>query len=400
MDSNTHSTSGPAGLAAVVAELAGAGRPGPRRAHRRRPGRAGPVSCGGWWTAWKASGWASWPRWMPAGRPGPSRAPGRLDRRLAAQPAADGRGGGRHGAVRTARALFRGPLTATAQALTDGEISPAHARCWPTAPTTCPTTWRPRPNRCWWRRPGGWTRRGCGGSWAICWRPPTPTAPRARPSGAMAPGAVAGPTLEGMVALHGLLEPEAGQIVLAALEPLARPADAADTRSGGQRRADALVELARRNLEAGQLPQSGGVRPQLLVTVDLDSLLGHHVPSVARLAGPDRWIPRRVGGWPVTVRSPGSWSPATPPPTPRPPRHRPRSPPTTRTTRTAWVTRRPDRPAPGGGQAAPPGPWWRPHPAAGGRPHHPGRHRRPTRRPGRPRRRLCLPRLCPAPGLV
>ncbi|HEV2895881.1 MAG TPA: DUF222 domain-containing protein, partial [Actinomycetota bacterium] len=30
--------------------------------------------------------------------------------------------------VRTARALFRGPLTATAQALTDGEISAAHAR--------------------------------------------------------------------------------------------------------------------------------------------------------------------------------------------------------------------------------------------------------------------------------
>jgi Domain of unknown function (DUF222) len=43
--------------------------------------------------------------------------------------------------------------------------------------------------------------------------------------------------------------------------------------SGGQRRADALAELARRTLEAGQLPLSGGVRPQLLVTVDLDSLL-------------------------------------------------------------------------------------------------------------------------------
>jgi hypothetical protein len=82
------------------------------------------------------------------------------------------------------------------------------------------------------------------------------------------------PTWEGMVALDGLLEPEAGQIVLAALEPLARPANADDTRSGGQRRADALTEVARRALEAGRLPQTGGVRPQLLVTVDLDSLLG------------------------------------------------------------------------------------------------------------------------------
>jgi hypothetical protein len=40
--------------------------------------------------------------------------------------------------------------------------------------------------------------------------------------------------------VDGLLEPEAGHVVLAALEPLARPADAHDTRSGGQRTADAL----------------------------------------------------------------------------------------------------------------------------------------------------------------
>ena len=78
-----------------------------------------------------------------------------------------------------------------------------------------------------------------------------------------------------MVAVDGLLEPEAGQTLLAALEPLARPTDAHDTRSGSQRNADALAELARRRLEGGRLPQVGGVRPQLLVTVDLDTLLGH-----------------------------------------------------------------------------------------------------------------------------
>jgi hypothetical protein len=82
------------------------------------------------------------------------------------------------------------------------------------------------------------------------------------------------PTFEGMVALEGLLDPEAGQTVLAALEPLARPANAEDDRSGSQRRADALAELARRTLEGGRLPLTGGVRPQLLVTVALDSLLG------------------------------------------------------------------------------------------------------------------------------
>jgi Domain of unknown function (DUF222)/HNH endonuclease len=85
--------------------------------------------------------------------------------------------------------------------------------------------------------------------------------------------------------VDGLLEPEAGQTVLAALEPLARPADAADDRSGSQRRADALAELARRQLEGGQLPRSGGVRPQLLVTVDLDRLLGHRPGLGGALGG-------------------------------------------------------------------------------------------------------------------
>jgi hypothetical protein len=83
-------------------------------------------------------------------------------------------------------------------------------------------------------------------------------------------------TWEGMVAVNGLLDPEAGQTLVAALEPLARPTTADDPRSASQRRADALVELARRTLENGQLPQTGGVRPQLTVTVELDSLLGHH----------------------------------------------------------------------------------------------------------------------------
>ena len=80
--------------------------------------------------------------------------------------------------------------------------------------------------------------------------------------------------LDGMVAVDGLLEPKAGHLVRAVLEPLARPSDAEDTRKGGQRTADALAELCRRALEGGWLPKAGGVRPQLLVTVDLDSLLG------------------------------------------------------------------------------------------------------------------------------
>jgi hypothetical protein len=79
-------------------------------------------------------------------------------------------------------------------------------------------------------------------------------------------------------------------MLVAALEPLARPANASDQRSPSQRRADALAELARRTLEGGRLPQSGGVRPQLLVTVDLDSLLGHHPGGLGGEVG---------GTWPL-----------------------------------------------------------------------------------------------------
>jgi Domain of unknown function (DUF222) len=86
------------------------------------------------------------------------------------------------------------------------------------------------------------------------------------------------PTLDGMVAVDGLLEPEAGQMLPAALEPLTRPTSATDPRSGSRRRADALAELARR-VEGGRLPQTGGVRPQLLMAVDLDSLVGNCGPG-------------------------------------------------------------------------------------------------------------------------
>ena len=236
--------------------------------------------CGGCWTAWKA----------------------RLDQRLAA---VDGRGaaGAEQGiqapstaswlrarlhmgagaasrsCVRTARALFRGPLTDTAQALSTASSRPPMPACWPTAPGP------PRPGR----------RRGRAGAagggpparptpaaavlahlrwWPI---PMVPTTGRAAPSAA---GLWLAPTLEGMVALEGLLEPEAGQTLLAALEPLARPASADDTRSGGQRRADALAELARRPGSRPAPPERRGPTPAA----------GHRGPGQ-----PPR-PPRRVGG--------------------------------------------------------------------------------------------------------
>ena len=178
--------------------------------------------------------------------------------------------------VRTARALYRGPLTGTAQALTGGEISPTHAQVLAAGthdlpdhltaeaePVLLDAARRLDPAR---------LRRAIAHLRLVA--DPDHTGDQAQRRYQQR-GLWAAPTWEGMVAVEGLLDPEAGQMLLAALEPLARPTDAQDTRSGGQRRADALTELARRTLEAGQLPQTGGVRPQLTVTVELDSLLGH-----------------------------------------------------------------------------------------------------------------------------
>ena len=179
-------------------------------------------------------------------------------------------------AVRTARALFRGPLPQTAQALTEGVISAAHARVLAQGtrqlpdrvareaePVLVEAARRLDPPR---------LRQAVGYLLEVA---DPDAADRDRQHRHERRGLWLAPTLDGMVAIGGQLEPEAGQLVRAALEPLARPAEAEDPRNSDQRNADALAELCRRSLEGGWLPKAGGVRPQLLVTVDLDSLAGH-----------------------------------------------------------------------------------------------------------------------------
>jgi hypothetical protein len=79
-------------------------------------------------------------------------------------------------------------------------------------------------------------------------------------------------TPDGGVALDGRLDPLGGETVLTALAALAAPGDAGDDRTAEQRRADALVLLARRFLDEGALPQVGGQRPHVTVVVPLDTL--------------------------------------------------------------------------------------------------------------------------------
>ena len=84
------------------------------------------------------------------------------------------------------------------------------------------------------------------------------------------------PGRDGRTRLSGWLDTEAAALVTAAIDPLARPvpgvAGDPDLRTPAQRRADALAEVCRLALASGELPDCGGERPQLTVTVPYDPL--------------------------------------------------------------------------------------------------------------------------------
>jgi hypothetical protein len=79
---------------------------------------------------------------------------------------------------------------------------------------------------------------------------------------------------DGTVSLRGQLDKEAGALAQAVLGPLAAPAPAADgipdLRDVGTRYADAFIQLCQ--LATAELPQVRGERPNVAVTVSLESL--------------------------------------------------------------------------------------------------------------------------------
>jgi len=82
------------------------------------------------------------------------------------------------------------------------------------------------------------------------------------------------PSGDGAVRILGRLDAEAAASVRSALEPLCVPGRIdGDDRNAGQRRADALVEICQLALRTGDLPDHGGDRPQVVVTVGFDALL-------------------------------------------------------------------------------------------------------------------------------
>ena len=77
----------------------------------------------------------------------------------------------------------------------------------------------------------------------------------------------------GMVMVRGQLDPEGGAAVYEAIDALMRPPGPDDLRTPGQRRADALVDLARGTLAHGDLPTVGGMRPQVGILIPPQMLL-------------------------------------------------------------------------------------------------------------------------------
>lgn len=78
-------------------------------------------------------------------------------------------------------------------------------------------------------------------------------------------------TYGGMFVIDGQLDAEGGALVRAAIDALDTPARDED-RTARQRRADALVELATRQLQGGALPEVAGQRPHITVTAPVEAL--------------------------------------------------------------------------------------------------------------------------------
>jgi hypothetical protein len=89
----------------------------------------------------------------------------------------------------------------------------------------------------------------------------------------------------GMVRLDGILDAEGGATLKTALDALMPPPTTNDDRTPGQRRIDALIDLARRPLAGSKLGSVGGQRPHLIITASAETLAGVPGAPPAEMAG-------------------------------------------------------------------------------------------------------------------
>jgi Domain of unknown function (DUF222)/HNH endonuclease len=92
-------------------------------------------------------------------------------------------------------------------------------------------------------------------------------------------------TYGGVFVLRGELDAEGGALVKTAIDALSQGMSRGETRSGSQRRADALVDLAATQLRSGDHRDVHGQRPHLTVTVGADTLRSGVDAQAAELSG-------------------------------------------------------------------------------------------------------------------
>src|SRR5260370_35229869 len=79
-------------------------------------------------------------------------------------------------------------------------------------------------------------------------------------------------TFGGIFVLNGQFGADDGATLKAALMSVLRPPAENDDRSPAQKRADAMIDLARRQLDSGTLPETGGQKPHVTALVEMTAL--------------------------------------------------------------------------------------------------------------------------------
>ena len=93
-----------------------------------------------------------------------------------------------------------------------------------------------------------------------------------------------------------VLADEDAEGFLTVLEPLARRAGLSDTRTAGQRRADALVEICTGALQWMDLPRAGGRRPQITYVMPSAWACGDTGPTLLELLRAGLVVPDTIAG--------------------------------------------------------------------------------------------------------
>jgi hypothetical protein len=93
-------------------------------------------------------------------------------------------------------------------------------------------------------------------------------------------------TLDGRWDIKGSCDRLTGEVIMAALDArMACDRQKHDARRAPARRMDALFEICRRPLDAGELGESHGVRPHMNLVVDVDDLPGATPDLLAKVRG-------------------------------------------------------------------------------------------------------------------